>query len=215
MLRLSATLLESTRLYQAGVIDADSLIDAVAGVRHETPQMALGSAFHAVFEEPDKHLDLYMDAGVYVRGEHVFDAQVVDSSLGDIWGLQPVIEAKAEDLVLQTDYGPVRIVCQADALAGLECWELKTTEKPLKPERYLESMQWRAYVLAFGANRVTYRLIKLKHLKDADVYTIDDRATISMFPYPQITQDVNAMANELTRFININKLEDYRLEEAA
>lgn len=213
MLRLSATLLESTRLYQAGVIDADSLIDAVAGVRHETPQMALGSAFHAVFENPERYQDIL--EGLYVHNEHCFDGPVFDNCVGDIWGLQPVIEAKAEDLVLQTDYGPVRIVCQADALAGLECWELKTTEKPLKPERYLESMQWRAYVLAFGANRVTYRLIKLKHLKDVDVYTIDDRATISMYPYPQITQDVNAMANELTRFININKLEDYRLEEAA
>jgi hypothetical protein len=213
VLRLSATLLESTRLYLAGVINADSLIDAVAGVQHETPQMALGSAFHAVFEHPERYYDLL--EGLYVHSpEHCFDGPVFDNCVGDIWGLQPVIETKAEDLVLQTDHGPVRIVCMADALAGLECWELKTTENPLKPERYMDSMQWRAYVLAFGVNRVTYRLIKLKHLKDADVYTIDDQATISMYPYPQITQDVNAMANELTRFININKLEEHRQEAA-
>jgi hypothetical protein len=215
MLRLNATLLESTRLYQAGVIGADSLIDSITGVYTKTPAMELGSAFHAVFEDPDKYLDLLDDAGVYDCQGHTFDAQAVDAAVSDIWAQAPVIEAKAEDLVLQTDYGPVRIVCKADALVGLECFELKTSQKVLKPERYMDSMQWRAYVLAFGANKVTYRLVQLKYLKYCDVWTVHDRHTISVFPYPQIKQDVTATANELARFIDIHNLNDYRLEKAA
>lgn len=215
MLRLNASLLESTRLYQAGVIDSDNLIDSIAGVTVETPQMALGSAFHAVFEDPLVHLDYLDGAGVYHHGDFTFDAELVDKVLGDIWDLEPVVEAKTEDLVVQTDHGPARIVCQADALAGLDCWELKTSEKSMVPERYMGSMQWRAYALAFGANQVTYRLVQLKRLKDCDVWTIQDAQSITVFPYPRMAQDVAETANDLARFISINGLEDYRLEKEA
>jgi len=214
MLRLNATLLESTRLFQAGVINTDNLIESIAGEFTPTPAMALGSAFHAVFEDPQAHLDCLDGAMVYRDGDFTFDAELVDKALGDIWDLNPVIEAKAEDLVLQTDCGPVRIVCKADALVGLDCWELKTSEKMLKPERYMDSMQWRAYVLAFGVNRVTFRLVQLKHLKDCDVWTVRDQHSITVFPYPQITQDVTATANSLARFIDIHNLNDFRQEAA-
>ena len=215
MLRLNATLLESTRLFMAGVIDTDSLIESIVGEFTPTPAMELGSAFHAVFENPDNYLDMLDGAGIYDCNGFTFDAQAVDTAVADIWAQAPVIEAKAEDLVLQTDTGPVRIVGRADALAGLDCGELKTSAKALVPERYMDSMQWRAYVLAFGANRVNYRLVQLKHLKKVDVWTVQQHQHLPLYPYPQIAQDVTAMANELARFIDIHNLNDYRKEKAA
>ena len=214
MLRLSATLLESSRLYFAGVISQESLIESITGKVEETPQMALGTAVHQVCEDPDAYMEMWDDAHVYHSNGFVFDAQLVDKSVADIWAQCPIMEVPSSDLTLQTDYGPVRISCRADATAGLDVWELKTTQRVPSPERYLNSMQWRAYVLAYGATSVTYRIVQLKHLKEPDVWTITNSETMTQYPYPQITQDGTYAATRLIEFIQHHNLNEHRQEAA-
>ena len=214
MLRLSATLLESSRLYFAGVISQESLIESITGKVEETPQMALGTAFHQVFEDPDAYMEMWDDAHVYHSNGFVFDAQLVDKSVADIWAQCPIMEVPSSDLTLQTDYGPVRISCRADAMVGLDVFELKTTQKYPAPERYLNAMQWRAYVLAYGATSVTYRVVQLKHLKEPDVWTKTNYETMTQYPYPQITQDVTYAATRLIEFIQHHNLNEHRQEAA-
>ncbi len=222
MLRLSATLLESSRLYHEGVtspggqilVDQADLIESIAGEFVETEPMRLGSAFHAVFEDPDRHLEMWDGAGVYLSDGYTFDAQAVDKAVADIWALAPVMEVPSTDATLQTDYGPVRISARADAIAGLDAWELKTTQRYPKPERYLDSMQWRTYVLAYGVTSVTYRIVQLKHLKKPDVWTVTNTETLTLYPYPQITQDVTEAATRLVEFIQHHNLNEHRQEAA-
>jgi len=214
VLRLSATLLESSRLYYAGVISQESLIESIVGDVVPNEPMKLGSAFHAVFEEPDEYLEWWDGAGVYLSDGYTFDAQAVDKAVADIWAQAPIMEVPSSDLVLGTDYGPVRISCRADAMAGLDAWELKTTQRVPSPERYLNSMQWRAYVLAYGVTSVTYRIVQLKHLKKPDVWTVTNTETLTLYPYPNITQDVTAAATRLVEFIQHHNLNEHRQEAA-
>ena len=214
MLRLSATLLESSRLYYAGVISQESLIESIVGDVEPTEAMELGSAFHAIFEDPDVYMEMWDDAHVYHAHGFVFDAQLVDKSVADIWAQCPIMEVPSSDLILQTDYGPVRISCRADAMAGLDVYELKTTQRAPNTVKYLDSMQWRAYVLAYGATSVTYRIVQLKHLKEPDVWTIANYETLTQYPYPQITQDVTYAATRLIEFIDHHHLNQHRQEAA-
>jgi len=222
MLRLSATLLDSYRLFKAGDggFEIVSVEDMISRVRkdpiEETHPMRMGNAFHAVAQEPDQYLEMYNDAPVYVWNEITFDAEAVDKAIADINEKQPLVEFKAEDLVIETDYGPARIVCQADALVGRDVYEYKTSLKPIRPEkleRFMESMQWRAYSLAFNASVVHYHIVELKLLKGVDIWTVDNTHTLPLYPYPAMATDVAQVANELSRWIYTMGLEDYRLEE--
>jgi len=222
VLRLSATLLESSRLYHEAVtspggqilVDQAGLIESIAGEFVESEPMRLGSAFHAVFEEPDEYLEWWDGAGVYLSDGYTFDAQAVDEAVADIWAQAPVMEVPSTDTTLQTVYGPVRISARADAIAGLNAYELKTTQRCPKPERYLDSMQWRAYVLAYGVTSVTYRIVQLKHLKKPDVWTVTNTETLTLYPYPHITRDVTAAATRLVEFIQHHNLDKHRQEAA-
>ncbi|MDG2407317.1 MAG: hypothetical protein P8M25_20975 [Paracoccaceae bacterium] len=196
------------------LVDQADLIESIAGEFVESEPMRLGSAFHAVFEDPDEYLDMWDDAHVYHCDGFTFDAQLVDKSVADIWAQCPIMEVPSTDTILQTVYGPVRISARADAIAGLNAYELKTTQRYPKPERYLDSMQWRAYVLAYGATSVTYRIVQLKHLKEPDIWTISNYETMTQYPYPQITQDVTYAATRLIEFINHHNLNEHRQEAA-
>ena len=218
MLRLSATLLDSYRHYIQGMpwMDTDSLINRISGKVEPTPEMELGTAFHEVFADPDSHLiqDRH-SAAVYRTESHDFDAERVDTALDDIWQCAPVYELKTEDLVFQTERGPARLVCVADALVGLKCYELKTTKKidrsPRWLERYTSSMQWRADALAFGAHQVSYRIVKLEQL-ESGIWTVADYESIDCPRYVGIERDVQEAVEGLTAFIYHYDLEPFKLE---
>ncbi len=222
MLRLSATLLDSYRLFKGGDggFEIITVEDMIARVRkepvEETQPMRMGNAFHAVAQEPDQYCEVYNDAPVYVWNEVAFDAEAIDKVVEDINERPGLVEFKTEDLVIDTDYGPVRIVCQADVLSGRDVFEYKTSLKPITPqklERYMESMQWRAYSLAFNASAVHYRIVELKLLKDVDIWTVDKVHCLPLYPYPSMATDIAQVANELSRWIHHMGLEEYRLEE--
>lgn len=222
MLRLSATLLDSYRLFKGGDggFEIVTVEDMISRVRkdpiEETHPMRMGNAFHAVAQEPDQYCEVYNDAPVYVWNEVTFDAEAIDKAVADINEKKPLVELKTEDFVIDVDYGPVRIVCQADALAGMDCYEYKTSLKPITPqklERYMESMQWRTYSLAFNASVVHYRIVELKLLKGVDIWTVGNIHTLPLYPYPAMATDVAQVANDLSRWIHHMGLERFRLEE--
>ena len=218
MLRLSATLLDSYRHYLQGMpwMETDDLIERISGEVEPTPEMELGTAFHQVFADPDGHLitDRH-SAAVYRTESHDFDAERVDAALDDIWQRDPIYELKTENLVFQTEQGPARLVCQADAISGLWCGELKTTKKidrnPRWIERYTDSMQWRAYALAFGAHQVSYRIVKLEQL-ESGTWTVADYESIDCPRYVGLERDVNDAVEGLTAFIYHYYLEPFKLE---
>jgi hypothetical protein len=197
-------------------MDEGSLIESLVEKVEPTPAMELGTAFHQVFADPDGHLIQERHSGpVYRTESHDFDAERVDAALDDIWQLEPLYELKTEDLVFQTSRGPARLVCQADAISGLWCGELKTTKKIERNarwiERYTNSLQWRAYALAFGAHQVSYRIVKLEQL-ESGIWTVADYESIDCPRYVGLERDVLEAVEGLTDFIYFHDLEPFKLE---
>ena len=215
MLRLSATLLESARLFEKNIIQSDALIASIKKESEETLPMLIGSAGHAIFEDREIFREWYDGVDIFCCDGITFDADTFEHHLKDIWHLNPVFEVKTEDLILQTDYGPVRIVCMADAMVGSDVWELKFSRKSLVMERYADSMQWRCYCLAYAASKFNYRVCQLKHFPQDDIFKIIKAETLTVYPYPGITQDIVNVCHNLLHFMDINNLNDYRLEAAA
>lgn len=105
-------------------------------------------------------------------------------------------------VVLDVDGVPVRVTGHTDYLLGLAMVELKTSSKPIAADKYADSMQWRAYVLIFGVEQITYRQVQLAEDKHGIVYAkaIDD---VTMFAYPALRDDVIACLRALLAFARV------------
>lgn len=217
MYRLSASKLDSFRLYKEGDwMDLDTLKADLAGTREPTDAMFLGRAFHTAVEEGDRYLQIEPGgAPVYAVDGYEFDAQALDAAVACVREARPVWEVKADDYVIDTRHGPVRLVCKVDAISGLDVWEVKSREKSFDVSNYADALQWRAYVCAFGAASIRYRLCNVRQLKESGIWTIWGAQTLALYPYPAIRQDVADAVEELVGFMVAQGMEGIITERQA
>jgi len=193
VITVRASTLESYRLYMDPDVEwlpAEEIEERIRRGQDngESPSeaAALGTDFHAAV------------AGEY-SGPRVFDH---DSIVEARAGLDGAFSEVAGSVVLDVDGVRVRVTGHADWLLGLDVLDLKTSAKPIAPDKHAESMQWRAYVLIFGVERVTYRQAQLAEDKDGTVFakSIDD---VVMYPYPKLREDVVACLRSLLDFARL------------
>lgn len=208
MITVRASTLDSFRLYSDPDVDFISTEEMEARIRKgqadedEAPSFAaeLGKAFNAAIN------------GTY-EGPIKFDlASVAECSAG-------TEDAQAEvagSVVLDVDGTPVRVTGHADWLLGLDMLEMKCSEKPIAPDKYIDSMQWRAYVLIFGIERVVYRQVQLEESKQDGSYFakhVDD--VVVGYPYPALRDDVVACLRSLLGFARVRGCLDAMEESEA
>ncbi len=141
------------------------------------------------------------------------DGWTFDFELDSEIALPPVRELKAE-VVFETPSGPVMLVGKVDGIDG-KIHDQKATED-FDPERYLDSLQWRSYLVMFGAREFVYDVFRVKYERgpghtDADGKYIKGEPTgkvtvleyhpISFYTYPDIRSDVQRAVNELAEVI--------------
>lgn len=191
MIRISASDLESYRYWRDS--ESAELPDLVSRLTHTAPatrEMEAGRALARFFEHacPGEQ-----DAARVDGWEFVFD-------LDEAIVLPPMRELKAE-IVLQTPSGPVTLVCKADGIDGTTVHDQKLSSN-LDAERYMDSLQWRAYLVAFGANRFVYDIFVGKYDQDGDpVVTITEYHTLPFYAYPEMRTDVQRAVEELAEVI--------------
>lgn len=197
MFRLSATLLESFRLYrEADFISAEDMDSRVRGDAIEpTEDMRLGAAFHAIAEGIAEPRGDHGDRPAYCAGGFVFDAVSADEALAGYVG--GISEVKATRIV-PTPHGPAVLVAKADYLQGNAARELKTRRKPFDVESYVDSLQWRVYVAVFGLARFTYDLVRLDEA--GGVFFAAEHDTLDLYPYPALLDDVERETRALVAF---------------
>jgi hypothetical protein len=177
MITVRATTVESFRLFMDPDVDfisVDEMDARLRGDQRESSDAAgLGTAFHAAVE------------GTYV-GAILFDADSVEKARRGLGGVPSEVDGS---VVLDVHGTPVRLTGHADYLLGLDLLDLKTSSKPIPPDRHADSMQWRCYCVIFGAKRVTYRHVQLDEDDDGVIYakSVDD---VPMYPYPDVLGDV-------------------------
>lgn len=205
MLRIAVSDLETWRYWKEA--DGSTMADLVARLTRQeppTPQMAAGAAFASLMENVKIGSDL--DAAKVDGWEFVFQ---LDGSLA----LPPVRELKAE-VVFSTPSGPVTLVGKVDGIDGA-IHDQKLTES-FDAERYTESLQWRAYLVMFGARTFVYDIFLAKYErgpggKDAEgnyakgdptgkIY-VTEYHRLPFYAYPDIRADVQRAVNELAEVI--------------
>lgn len=180
MITVRATTLESFRLFMdpdVSFISAEEMDERLRRGQDDgdevSAEASLGKALHETV------------AGTYV-GAVLFDAKSVEKTR---WGLLGVPSEVDGSTIVDVSGTPVRLTGHADYLLGLDLLDLKTSRKPIPPDRHADSMQWRAYCLIFGAKRVTYRHVQLDEDDDGVFYakSIED---VQLYPYPELRADV-------------------------
>jgi len=184
VIRLSVSDLESLRYWRANE-DADlaSLIQRLMHLEPPTPVMKAGRAFAKLMENaPQGELtEMPIDGWVF-RFE--LDAEL---------SLPAVRELKAE-VLFETPSGPVTLVGKVDGLHGISVHDQKLTER-FDAERYLDSLQWRAYLSMFGAREFVYDVFVGRY--DGRVVTINDYHRLPFYAYPEMRADVQKAVDDL------------------
>lgn len=208
MIRLSVSDLETWRYWKDNEDSTlDELVARLTKKEPPTPQMAAGAAFAKLMEHAKTGSDLDL---VKIDGwEFAF---ALEASIA----LPPVRELKAE-VVYETPSGLVTLVGKVDGIDG-KIHDQKATES-FDAERYLDSLQWRAYLDMFKAKEFVYDIFKVKYERErGSTVVVDGEETyvkgvptgrvtvleyhpISFFTYPSIHADVQRAVSELAEVI--------------
>ena len=185
MIRLSVSDLETYRYWKANEeADVPTLISRL---RHEdppTPAMEAGRAFASLFEG-----STVGDLDVKEVNGWTFDFTALDAEMA----VPAVRELKAE-VPFETPSGPVTLVGKVDGLDGTTVHDQKLTER-WDAERYIDSLQWRAYLVMFGASEFVYDVFSARYAGRYVNVSAYDR--VAFYSYPNIRRDVERAVAEL------------------
>jgi hypothetical protein len=192
MIRISAKGdLEALRYYREN--EDKSLADLLIDLRHEAPvnkYMQAGGAFAKAMETVG-----YGDVTTLE-----VDGWTFHFDLTATINMPVCREVKAE-LPYNTPSGEVTLVGVCDGLNGTEIRDAKLTENP-DPEKYLESWQWKTYLVMFGGDSFTYDLFKCRPYDDIDKEVhIIDYIPLTLYRYPGIERDVQLAVEDAAHII--------------
>lgn len=182
------------------------LIGKIKGEFTWTPEMRLGTAYHAILEQPQLSL-----SGFYESDGFQFEAEAVDQMLATIpeGGL---FEVKTTRELLVPGVGLVTLVSKADHLFGAHLSEFKTTLGSFDAEKYTDSYQWRVMAFLFEPEILTYRVACLSDYKDAAI-GLRSIEQVDLFPYPNLEIDVRRMVREFVHYVTKIGLMDWLIPE--
>jgi hypothetical protein len=188
-MRLSVSDLESFRYWNASEDSTlDELIARLMHTEPPTPQMEAGRAFAKLMEHAGER-SLHVEE---VDGwEFYFD---MESELS-----MPTVRELKGEMVFETADGPVTLVGQVDGFDG-RVYDAKLTGR-VDPERYLDSLQWRAYLLMFGAREFVYDIFHAKYESGGKRVTVDEHHRMSFFAYPEMRAEVERAVRNLAHVV--------------
>lgn len=202
-MRLSVTELDAFRYYRDDE-DAD-LESLLRRLRKEDPPsrpMLAGKAFHAILEHAQPGDDLTTVERDGFRFHFGLDCE---------FALHPVRELKG-DIVLPTPVGPVTLVGVVDSIGRSVC-DYKLTAR-FDPDRYIDSYQWRCYLLMFHAHRFDYEVFVAKEDEKTGDFTVYDYHPMPFYAYPGMMLDVLREVGEFAKFA-ATFLPERNIKEAA
>lgn len=193
-MRISGSELEQWHLYleEEDFIDFQELSQRLQD-RRETSAMRAGTAFHEFLEHSqacEYGDDIELDGFRFVLR---LDAEL---------SLPRIRETKGERTYC-IDGHQVILCGTVDTLHGSSVGDHKLTED-LDVDRYLESLQWRAYLSIFAANRFTYNVFEAidRGMRDGlHERVIKELHQITCHRYPAMEADVLGYLTSYARFL--------------
>jgi hypothetical protein len=189
MIRLSVSDLESYRYWKENEsATVDELIVKLAHLEPPTPNMEAGRAFAKFWE----HANFGQTDIVEVDG-WTFDFSEVEATLQ----IAPARELKGE-VLFDTPSGPVTLVGKVDGTSGLTVYDQKLTER-FDAERYLDSLQWRAYLSMFNGSRFIYDVFTCKY--SGHLVTVNGYERLAFYAYPGMHEHIRTAVVELASVV--------------
>lgn len=209
MTRVTATMLETYRRFrQTEYTSYDDVVASIMGVTTETEAMRLGTAVHAVLEQMHTGDASFNEWALYEQDGFTFDGDSIRTAadfLTPMWMrevmAEKVIKVGAADVVLR---------CKADALIGTVIVDHKVTTNAIDERKvtgYQDSMQWRAYLYAFGGHTFGYNA--MQWVEWDGLWQLKQRDFIACDRYKGIDAEVVQAVHELYDFARHNGLESY------
>lgn len=181
----------------------DELVAQIKGEPFETTDaILLGRAWHEALDR----------IGGAQMSDRTFE---VDGYTFDTDSLRVVTDKQPADLIRELrgelhlpEIGVV-MKLRVDGIRGTEIHEIKTTSR-IDLDKYMHSLQWRCYLLAFKAMVVVYHLCKLREDRKTGIYSLGEYVPFRQFTYPGMRDDVTRRVGECAEFIREQGLAEYR-----
>lgn len=191
MLRISVTDLETLRYFkQREDAPLSDLLASLAHVSPPTRKMAAGKVMAKFWEHASEGA---IDSATV-------DGWTVNFNLDAEVPVPPVREMKIEYPMI-TPSGPVVLVGKVDGFEGVTVRDQKLTEKLDVEQKYLDSLQWRAYLMMLGARKFVYDVFVGDIDEHEDVITVSEYHPVTFYTYPEIEKDVQRAVNELAEIV--------------
>lgn len=192
MIRLSVTDLTS---YQWWESDEEAplakLIADLTGEGEETHPMLAGGAFAKVMENARAGTELT----VVEQDGFTFDFTQLDATLE-----MPAVRELRGELVVTTRYGEVLLVGKCDSL-GAALHDQKLSAK-WDAEKYIDSLQWRAYCMMFGVPKFVYDVFQCSwDRKDPNKAIIREYHPLPFYAYAGMDRDVRRAVTDLAGIV--------------
>jgi len=187
-MRISVTDLDQLAYYrQSEDMELQEIIDRLERKDFvKSRAMQVGTAWHSVLETA-----IYGDL-ISIERDGVRFAVKFDTALE----LPELAEVKGEKSYV-IDGMDVVLSGRVDCLTGLLIQDHKATGRP-DPERYFESMQWRAYLTIFGADVFEYFLWHVD--ADKDPVPVLDLHRFKLYRYPDMESDLHYAVSDFVSF---------------
>lgn len=207
--RISATTLEAYRFYltdEKEYMSFERLKAQLLGLQETTPAMTRGTSLHELLE-----------LSYHDRLRHAWqeNGQWYYRHLGHYWLKKEVdeIDYQNEGLnEIKTEYifydgeDEITLVAKADKVLAYEVLDYKTTRQ-FEADKYLNSVQWKIYVLAFGSQRFTYRVFEIAEANSKRFHhEIKEEHVLTCYPYPNIKEEVERLALNFIEFLKQHDL---------
>lgn len=198
--KVSVTTLEAYRLMTAEVISEDDLVSQVNRTGPETDAMRIGKEFADLLEHG-------MGGFRIKHPAPMIDAEAFERMLapGDRIGLP--------EFWLGGELCGRWIAAKADLVYGREIREFKTTSQ-FNIDKYMDSLQWRFYLLLGNASRCYYRVFEKRENKETGLIEPKADHTFYVSAYPGMRDDCIAALQDYEAWeqsaINRGLISDWR-----
>lgn len=119
---------------------------------------------------------------------------------------RPTFAQLKGELEVKTDAGPVTLVGKLDGIVGKTIRDYKLTGR-FDAERYMESYQWRCYLLMFNCQVFQYEIFVGKRTGQTKqdghpIWTISEHHRMPLFSYRHLWHDVHAAVSDFASFLD-------------
>lgn len=197
-MRLSVTWLDEYRAYLSDdEYTTEMLEERLFGAFKPNPAMLAGTALHAILEKTD--------------GAESLQADLLAGQNGHFFGLDPDLDGELvlgdvsgrENHIVYWLVDDIRLSGRLDVITADAVYDHKLTSQ-FNPERYMDSMQWRCYLLMGNRKKFGYQVFVHAGLS-SKLIEIKEYHTLQLSAYDGMRDDVISIARGLADFCRSSK----------